>query len=169
MVDHGSARVDGGETGPVRVDRLHLAPFQGLVDERVETVGLDVGGGTGGHLPATGDPQRDDVTFLADVLVDERVGEPRQRRHASGDPHLHLGPVADPVEDPVGESHPVAATGHARTPTLTLENRAGAAECPVCATCIGWPFPQFGVPQWTHSDSPASRSIVPQNCGVIPV
>ena len=36
---------------------------------------------------------------------------------------------------------------HARTPTLTVAKRPGAAEWPVWATCIGWPLPQLGVPQ----------------------
>ena len=34
---------------------------------------------------------------------------------------------------------------------------------------MGWPLPQLGVPQWTHSSPPDSRSIDPQNCGVMPV
>ena len=38
----------------------------------------------------------------------------------------------------------------------------------MCATCIGWPFPQFGVPQCTHSAGPASMSSWAQNRGVIP-
>src|SRR6185437_2589551 len=32
-------------------------------------------------------------------------------------------------------------------PTFTLRKRAGDAPCPVPIVCMGWPLPQFGVPQ----------------------
>ena len=46
-----------------------------------------------------------------------------------------------------------AARAHGRrhfanaTPTLTLRKRAGEAPWPVPMVCMGWPLPQFGVPQ----------------------
>ncbi len=36
---------------------------------------------------------------------------------------------------------------HSITPTLMVRKRAGAAPWPVWPICIGWPLPQFGVPQ----------------------
>ena len=59
------------------------------------------------------------------------------------------------------------ADAHARTPTLTLRKRAGAAGWPVWPVWPGWPLPQLGVPHATVSDE--SMSIDRQNCGPIPV
>jgi hypothetical protein len=103
---------------------------------------------------------------LTDVLVDEGVGEAGQRRPAVLGGDLGLGPVADTVEDCLAD---VGGGGHPFTPTRTPRNRAGAAEWPVRAVCIGWPFPQLGTPQWIHSAPPANMSSEPQNSGVMPV
>ena len=87
---------------------------------------------------------------LTDVLVDEGVGEAGQCRAALLGGDLGLGPVADEVEDLLAE---VGRAAHPFTPTRTPRNRAGAAEWPVRAVCIGWPLPQLGTPQWIHSDA----------------
>src|SRR5207253_141017 len=109
-------------------------------------------GGRGGGDATVGQRRRevDGDAGLADVLVDEGVGEAGQRRPARLGGDLGLGPVADEVEDLLAQLG--GSSGHPFTPTRTPRNRAGAAEWPVWAVCIGWPLPQLGTPQWIHSD-----------------
>src|SRR4029079_6993963 len=99
--------------------------------------------------------------------------EAGQRAVAAGDVHLGLGgvgPVADDREDPFSDLEAGADLGrHPCTPTRMPRSRAGTAGCPVWPICWGWPLPQFGVPQKTHSSRPPSMSIEPQNRGLMPV
>src|SRR6185437_13958366 len=54
-------------------------------------------------------------------------------------------------------------------PTFTLRKRAGDAPCPVPIVCIGWPLPQFGVPQSVQSSREQIASQLFQNSVVIPL
>lgn len=55
------------------------------------------------------------------------------------------------------------------TPTFTFRNRAGDAPCPVPIVCIGWPFPQFGVPHRVQWSREQIASQLFQNSVVIPL
>ena len=110
----------------------------------------------GGRPPVAVQPQPDRRRVLGDVLVDDRVGEPGQRRAGRGRPSTsasRAGPAADgPARAPGARQRRLAgvpSAAHARTPTRTLRNRAGAAGWPVWPIWPGWPLPQFGVPQAT--------------------
>ena len=153
-----------GEPRPILIDRLAPCGFESLVDKRCQRRIIDSCRRTGRDPPVHGNAKPHRFELLSNVLMDERVGEPGQERNARHGDHLHFGAVADESQDVIGK-----VVAHPRTPTRTFVNRAGAAECPVCATCIGWPFPQFGVPQWIHSSPPARRSSEPQNTGPMPV
>jgi len=48
-----------------------------------------------------------------------------------------------------------------------FRKREGEAPCPVPIVCIGWPFPQFGVPHNTHSSASQIASHEFQNSVVI--
>src|SRR5579885_217535 len=54
-------------------------------------------------------------------------------------------------------------------PIPTLRKRAGAAPWPVPIVCIGWPLPQFGVPQSTQWSAPQMASQEFQNSVVMPL
>src|SRR5580700_7555485 len=54
-------------------------------------------------------------------------------------------------------------------PIFTLRNRDGEAPWPVPITCIGWPLPQFGVPQSTQSSAFEIASHEFQNSVVMPL
>ena len=47
-------------------------------------------------------------------------------------------------------------------PIFTLRKRDGDAPCPVPIVCMGWPLPQFGVPQKIHSSRPQIASQIPR-------
>ena len=51
----------------------------------------------------------------------------------------------------------------------TLRKRAGEAPWPVPMVCMGWPFPQFGVPQSVQWPSLQIASQEFQNSVVIPL
>src|SRR5579863_890747 len=55
------------------------------------------------------------------------------------------------------------------TPTFTLRNLAGAAPWPVPIVCMGWPFPQLGVPQSVQWSREQIASQLFQNSVVIPL
>ena len=111
------------------------------------------------------------VDVLGDVLVDHRVGEAGQRQLGCGRRDTSTSAPGDAAASRARATSPRAppasSAAHARTPTRTLRNRAGAAGWPVWPIWPGWPLPQFGVPQATVSDD--SMSIERQNCGPMPV
>ena len=134
VVDVGH-RGGGSQPRPVGVDRAQCGGGQRALDQGGETVAVDPGRGRGGDAPVgQRHLEADRAAGLADVLVDEGVGEAGQRRAAPLGGDLGLGPVADQVEHLLAE---VGRRGHHRTPTRTPRKRAGAAECPVWAVCIG--------------------------------
>src|SRR5207344_279469 len=95
-------------------------------------------------------------------LVDDRRGEPRDSGALCV--HDYLGVVgAYHAQRRFGQ---VEAAAHAETPTSTSRNRACAAPCETCASCPGWPFPQFVSPKSFHSSGPATASSLPQKTGV---
>src|ERR1700719_4813709 len=55
------------------------------------------------------------------------------------------------------------------TPILMLRNRAGEAPWPVPMVCMGWPFPQLGVPQSVQSSREQIASQLFQNSVVMPL
>jgi len=154
------------ETCPLGIYRRKFGCFQCSVDQIGERriVGAIVG--ALGNLAVQGDGHLDSPGRVGDVLMDERVGVTGERRLTSHYDGLGLGPIADQFDYSLCDGFRI---GHPVTPTLTLLNRPGEAECPVCPTCIGCPFPQLGVPQLTLSASAPSMSNWAQNCGVIPV
>jgi hypothetical protein len=156
------------EARPLLTHRGDPNRLDGLGHQPAEGVSARSHLGLGGRHPVVGGGQREiDVErLLGDVLMDERVGEAGETRVRRPGDHLGLEPVGNPAEDLVDDRGELA---HPLTPMRTPENRAGAAGCPVWATWSGWPFPQLGVPQSTHSGSPPTMSRVAQNRGVIPV
>ena len=76
-----------------------------------------------------GQAQGGDV--LGDVLVDHRLGEPGQRELVAVGLGGDLGPGEGPAQRLDGARGEVLLAAHARTPTRTLRNRAGAAGWPV--------------------------------------
>ena len=54
-------------------------------------------------------------------------------------------------------------------PIFTFRKRAGEAPCPVPIICIGWPLPQFGVPQSSQWSSLQMASHEFQNSVVMPL
>ncbi len=155
-------------------------------------VGL-VGGGARGaavHHGADGDVKH----LLGDVLVDDVVGEAGER--VGGDVNFHFGFVGfaelhdalgDGLQFRGGEKRfggrvDFSASNPARdrffrgalhlakaTPILMLRNRAGDAPWPVPMVCMGWPFPQLGVPQSVQSSREQIASQLFQNSVVMPL
>jgi len=154
------------DTGPIIIYRLHRSGFQCSIDERTERVVIRRRGLRRGNTTVDRHAKADSLPHFCHVLMDERVRESSQRQVPGRCQHFSFGTISDEVQDLLRE---LDLSAHPRTPTRTFLNRPGAAECPVCATCIGCPFPQFGVPQWIHSSPPASMSRPPQNTGPMPV
>ena len=157
------------EAGPAGVERRDADGVEDALDE-------------GGHagfvddrrrprrrpaLPVQAQPHRGDV--LGDVLVDHGVGEPGQGQAVAVGRGVDLGVGRRRCRELDRDRRQplLGAGGHARTPTRTLRNRAGAEGWPVWPTWPGWPLPQLGVPHATVSDE--SMSIEDQNRGPMPV
>ncbi len=128
-------------------------------------------------LPAAVRPSRctRSWTSLADSATFWWIAELANRVNASSDRVTSTSACAPGPAETGDQLHHLTGDvqlgavggGHARTPTRTLRNRAGAAGCPVCPIWPGWPLPQFGVPQETISAE--SMSIERQKSGPMPV
>ena len=72
--------------------------------------------------------------------------------------------LLDDLQGPVRADRPL----HSPEPTDTLRKRAGAAPWATRAVWGGWPFPQLGTPQMSHSPRPPMPSQLSQNSVVMP-
>ncbi len=126
---------------------------------------------------------------LRNVLVNGVVGEARQRanrfidvyfrlRNANGFGQPQHG-INDVAKLTLGSAD-LQASSRARfsrhihcsekaVPIRALRNRAGDAPWPVPIVCIGWPFPQFGVPHSVQCSRSQIASHEFQNSVVIPL
>ena len=122
----------GGESGPTFIDPLQLGNTDGVVNELIEI--LEARRGCGVDPTINGNPKGNVVAVFGNVLMDERVGEPGQGGTSAAHHDLSFGPICNAIQDMARNFN---GPTHALTPTRTLANLPGAAECPVCATCIG--------------------------------
>ncbi len=127
---------------------------------------------------------------LRHVLVNGVIGEARQRANAFVNVYFRLrnaNGLGDPqyrVDDAPtlaltqqllvcdrrrSRCAPCAHCLENAAPIRTLRNREGDAPCPVPMVCIGWPFPQFGVPHSVQCSRSQIASHEFQNSVVIPL
>ena len=116
-----AGRCGRGQTRPSRVERGDGDRGEGAVDERGEPFVVDSGRRAGRRPAVTVDSQMGAGRVVGDVLVDHRVGEPRQRQPVGVDGRLDLGPAVDadrPLEQSGGDrlrvAHPLTVHASAR-------------------------------------------------------
>ena len=81
-----------GQTTPSRIERLHPRRLDGVLDQTVQpVVARHPGGGAGCASSVEVEPQPHRGGGVLDVLMDERIGEPRQGQRRRVDRHLGLG------------------------------------------------------------------------------
>ena len=118
------------------------------------------------------DPSVPDGAKRHDCVVDKCRLMLRRRREASeaGALRVHedVSPVGGGGRVLERDARDVDRV-QARTPTWTPRKRAGQVPWETCAAWPGCPLPQFVKPCRRHSSRPATASIEPQNCGVMPV
>ena len=161
----------GRQARPQRVGRHDLRHLLGALRGLERALRGEVVGRGHAHAVLRDDADAQLRVLAERALVDLGLGEPREPAPVVHEQDLDAVHAVEPER---GLGHRAEAVGpdqprHQRTPTWTSRNRAGDAPCPTRPTWPGCPFPQFGVPQTTHSSRPPTASHEPQNSGVSPV